>query len=45
MTQDELNKILERHQHYLNEDCKGWEYMKADFSGVNLDEVNLYETN
>lgn len=28
-----------------NEDCEGWERMKADLSDVNLDEVNLYETN
>ena len=45
MNQDELNKILENHKHWLNEDCIGWENMKADLSGVNLDEVNLYETN
>ena len=29
MTQEELNKVLEKHQHWLNEDCDGWENMKA----------------
>lgn len=25
MTQKELNRILENHKHWLNEDCDGWE--------------------
>ena len=36
MTQEELNKIVERHQHWLKEDCEGWEDMKADLSGADL---------
>ena len=29
MNQEELNEILEKHKHYLNQDCEGWEYMCA----------------
>ena len=55
MTQEQLNKIIERHQHYLNKDINGWENMRADLScknlsgldlkNVNLKSVNLYKTN
>lgn len=30
MTQQELDKIVERHQHWLKEDCEGWEGMLAE---------------
>ena len=36
MTQEELDKIIEQHQHWLNEDCEGWEDMKANLSFANL---------
>ena len=36
LTQEQINKILEGHKHWLNEDCKGWETMKADFSSCDL---------
>ena len=36
MTQEELNKILENHKHWLNEDCDGWRSMRADFRGADL---------
>lgn len=36
-----LNKILEDHLHWLNEDVEGWEDMKADLSYVNLGRTNL----
>jgi hypothetical protein len=36
MTQEELNKIVEQHQHWIHEDCEGWEDMKADLSDANL---------
>ena len=36
MTKEELNKILENHMHWLNEDCDGWENMKADFRYADL---------
>ena len=36
MTQEELNKVLENHKHWWNEDCEGWENMKADLRGADL---------
>ena len=50
LTQEQINKILEGHKHWLNEDCKGWETMKADFShcdlsGADLSGANLSGTN
>ena len=41
LTQEQINKILEGHKHWLNEDCKGWETMKADFSSCDLRDANL----
>ena len=41
MTQEELNKIVEQHQHWLKEGCDGWEDMKADLGGANLREADL----
>ena len=41
MTQEELNKVLENHKHWLNEDCDGWEEMKANLRGADLCGVNL----
>ena len=41
MTQEELDKIVEKHQHWLKEDCEGWEDMKANLSGANLSSANL----
>lgn len=41
MTQNELNKILENHQHWIHRDCKDWENMKADLSGADLRNANL----
>ena len=34
MTQEELNKIVEQHQHWIKEDCEGWEDMTADLRGA-----------
>ena len=45
MTQNELNKIIERHQHYLNKDVDGWEDMRADLSHQDLCEANLRGAN
>ena len=36
MTQKELNKVIENHKHWLNEDCEGWENMRANLSGSDL---------
>ena len=41
MTQEELNKVLENHKHWLNEGCEGWEDMRADLEGANLRKANL----
>ena len=41
MTQEELNKVLENHKHWLNEDCDGLEEMKANLRYANLRGVNL----
>ena len=41
MTNEELRKILENHQHWLNEDCDGWEDMKADLRCADLRDANL----
>ena len=36
MTQEELNKIIENHRHWLREDVDGWHNMRANLSGANL---------
>ena len=41
MTQEELDKIVERHQHWLKEDDEGWEEMRANLRGANLRGANL----
>lgn len=41
MTQEELDKVLERHLHWLRRDCDGWEDMRANFSYKNLEVKNL----
>ena len=45
LTQEQINKILEEHKHWLNEDCKGWETMMADFSSCDLSYANLSYAN
>ena len=41
MTQEELNKALEAHNHYLAQDCEGWENMNANLRGADLWRANL----
>lgn len=36
MTQKELDKIVEQHQHWIHEDVDGWEGMRANLKGANL---------
>ena len=43
MTQEELDKIVEQHQHWLKKDCEGWENMKADLSWADLRGADLSE--
>ena len=45
MTQEELNKIVEQHQHWLKEDCEGWENMKANLRGADLYGADLRRAN
>ena len=45
MTQEELDKIVEQHQHWLNEDCEGWEDMRANIADANLTGANLAGAN
>ena len=47
LTREKLNKILEEHKHWIDEDCKNWEEMRADLrnadlSGANLSGANLF---
>jgi hypothetical protein len=41
MTQQELDTIIDRHKHWLKEDCEGWEEMQANLSDKNLTGLNL----
>ena len=36
-----LEEILERHKHWLNEDCEGWEDMRANLSNADLSNAYL----
>jgi uncharacterized protein YjbI with pentapeptide repeats len=45
MTQEELNKIIENHKHWLKKDCDGWENMRADLSYANLSFADLSSAN
>ena len=43
MEQSKLNEILEKHKHWINEDCDGWQEMRANLYGANLYGANLRE--
>ena len=45
MTQEELNKVLEAHKHYLAQDCEGWKEMRANLGGADLYSANLRGAN
>ena len=45
MTQEELDKIVEQHQHWIHEDCEGWGEMRANLKGAYLKDANLYGAN
>ena len=45
MNKEELAKVLENHRHWLNEDCDGWENMKADLRNADLGSANLSGAN
>lgn len=40
-TEEELKKIIENHQHWLKKDCDGWDDMRANLRGANLDEKEM----
>ena len=42
MTQEELNKVLEAHKHFLSQDCDEWEEMRANLRGADLIGANLW---
>ena len=42
MTQEELDKIVEQHQHWLKEDCEGWEDMRANLTRANLTRADKF---
>ena len=41
MTREELDKVLENHQHWLREDVEGWQNMRANLRGADLRGANL----
>ena len=45
MDSEKLKEILENHKHWLNEDCDGWQDMRANLSGADLSRANLYRAN
>ena len=45
MTQQELDTIIEQHQHWLNADCEGWEGMRADLSDQDLRGLDFHGAN
>ena len=45
LTQEQIKKMLEEHKHWLNEDCEGWETMRADFSYCELNHTDLSYAN
>ena len=44
-TKEELTGILERHKHWIDEDCDGWEEMRANLQGADLYRANLQGAN
>ena len=45
MDSEKLKEILENHKHWLNEDCDGWQDMRANLRGADLKWANLREAN
>ena len=41
MKEEELKVILENHKHWINEDCCGWEEMRADLRYADLSNADL----
>lgn len=45
ISEEELEKILVNHRHWIKRDCEGWEDMRADLCEVDLCEVDLCGAN
>lgn len=45
LTQKEINKIIENHQHWLKKDVDDWESMKADFFNQDLSDADIHYAN
>ena len=45
MTQEELDKIVEQHKHWIKQDCEGWEGMRADLRKADLRKADLIGAN
>ena len=45
VNREKLSTILENHKHWINEDCEGWENMKAYLRDANLRDANLCDAN
>lgn len=45
MNKETLKKIIENHQHFLNKDIDGWENMRANLRGANLELADLRGAN
>lgn len=45
MTQEELDKIVEQHQHWIKKDCEGYENMMANLHNKNLAGLHLESAN
>ena len=41
LTREKLNKILEEHKHWIDEDCENWKEMRADLRNANLLNADL----
>ena len=42
MNKEKLKEILEKHRHWIDEDCEGWQDMRANLYGANLYGADLY---
>ena len=42
LTRKKLSKILEEHKHWIDEDCKNWDVMRADLHNADLRDADLH---
>ena len=45
MEKDDIERIIENHQHYLNRDCENWQSVRADLSFVDLSNMDISYAN